>query len=145
MLRQASGALRRAVTSRRQASTLILADHDGGNMTPSTLAALTAASKLNETSAVLVAGAPSTVAEQAAKAQGVEAVFHFGSYFDTFIANSLSQSPPEATDPLPADYAEYAEYAAQKLAEGYYGGVPVVTVTPTKENALAGKIFGCSP
>jgi len=77
--------------------------------------------------------------------QGVEAVFHFGSYFDTFIANSLSQSPPEAADPLPADYAEYAKYAAQKLAEGYYGGVPVVTVTPTKENALAGKIFGCSP
>ena len=77
--------------------------------------------------------------------QGVEAVFHFGSYFDTFIANSLSQSPSETADPLPADYAEYAKYAAQKLAEGYYGGVPVVTVTPTKENALAGKIFGCSP
>ena len=76
MLRQASGALRRAVASRRQASTLILADHDGANMTPSTLAALTAASKLNDSSAVLVAGAPSTVAEQAAKACNVSAVFH---------------------------------------------------------------------
>ena len=38
MLRHASGALRR-VAARRQASTLILADHDGTNMTPSTLAA----------------------------------------------------------------------------------------------------------
>ena len=75
MLRHASGALRR-VAARRQASTLILADHDGANMTPSTLAALTAASKLNETSAVLVAGAPAAVAEQASKAAGVEAVFH---------------------------------------------------------------------
>ena len=55
MLRHATGALRR-VAARRQASTLILADHDGANMTPSTLAALTAASKLNETSAVLVHG-----------------------------------------------------------------------------------------
>ena len=75
MLRHATGALRR-VAARRQASTLILADHDGTNMTPSTLAALTAASKLNETSAVLVAGAPSTVAEQASKASNVSAVFH---------------------------------------------------------------------
>ena len=70
MLRHASGALRR-VAARRQASTLILADHDGSNMTPSTLAALTAASKLNETSAVLVAGAPAAVAEQASKASNV--------------------------------------------------------------------------
>ena len=67
MLRQASGALRRAVASRRQASTLIIADHDGANMTPSTLAALTAAGKLEEKSAVLVAGAPAAVAEQAAR------------------------------------------------------------------------------
>ena len=65
MLRHATGALRR-VAVRRQASTLILADHDGSNMTPSTLAALTAASKLNETSAVLVAGAPAAVAEDCA-------------------------------------------------------------------------------
>ncbi|UPR04047.1 hypothetical protein HOP50_15g73800 [Chloropicon primus] len=46
-------------------------------------------------------------------------------------------------NPFPSDYGEYARYSAQKLAEGYYGGVPVITVTPTKENALAGKIFGC--
>jgi hypothetical protein len=83
MLRHATGALRR-VAARRRASTLVLADHDGANMTPSTLAALTAASKLNEKSAVLVAGAPSTVAEQASKAAGVEAVFHV-------------EAPPSAT------------------------------------------------
>lgn len=75
MLRQASGVLRRAV-ARRQASTLVLADHDGATMTPSTLAALTAAGKLNPTSVVLVAGAPLAVAEQAARAAGVAAVFH---------------------------------------------------------------------
>ena len=75
MLRHASGALRR-VAARRQASTLILADHDGANMTPSTLAALTAASKLNETSAVLVAGAARRPSPNNRKASSVSAVFH---------------------------------------------------------------------
>lgn len=77
---------------------------------------------------------------------GVEAVFHFGDYFDTWINNMLAQasSAQKGENPFPPDYAEYAKYAAENLAAGYYGGVPVITVTPTKENALAGKIFSCS-
>ena len=94
----------------------------------------------NEVSMPLIANTP----------QGVEAIFHFGDYFDTWTANAQKQAEGQGTQvdafakPYPSDYGTFAKYAAHKLAEGYYGGVPVVTVTPTKENALAGKIFGCS-
>ena len=43
----------------------------------------------------------------------------------------------------PANITEYYNYAAEQLAAGFYGGVPVVYVTPTRENALNGTVFGC--
>merc|ERR1711977_483485 len=43
----------------------------------------------------------------------------------------------------PENITEYYTYAAKKLAEDYYGGIPVVLVNATKENALAGTMFSC--
>ena len=65
-------------SSRRGLSVLVLADHDNKALQPATLAAVTAAKKLNAGKVtVLVAGSQATpVAEQAAKVQGVDAVVH---------------------------------------------------------------------
>jgi len=52
----------------------------------------------------------------------------------------LQSSDPAAP---PANITEYYTYAAKKLAEDYYGGVPVLLVNVTKENALAGTMFSC--
>ena len=47
--------------------------------------------------------------------------------------------------PVPPRFKDYTEYSARQLAEGYYGGIPVVYASMKKEDALAGKVFGCSP
>ena len=44
---------------------------------------------------------------------------------------------------FPSNITQYLDDAAKQLAGGYYGGVPVVYLTPTKEKALAGELFGC--
>ena len=50
-----------------------------------------------------------------------------------------------STGPVPPRAKEFTEYGARQLAEGYYGGIPVVYASMKKEDALAGKVFGCSP
>jgi len=60
---------------------------------------------------------------------------------DKLIAEFIKQTPPDQT-PL-KNVTEYFSYAAKKLAEDYYGGIPVVLVNATKENALAGTMFSC--
>jgi len=94
----------------------------------------------NELSLPLEANAPG----------GVEALFTYGNGFFKVLDGLLENNQPEAkaefyVSQLPANATDYIAYAAKELAEKYYGGVPIVYVNPTKENALEGKIFGCSP
>jgi len=44
----------------------------------------------------------------------------------------------------PKNVTDYFAYAAMKLAYEYYGGIPVVMVNPTREDALAGTMFSCN-
>merc|ERR1711879_511052 len=60
--------------------------------------------------------------------------------------NSLGR--PASTEEMiasapPANITDFYNNAAKELASSYYEGVPVVYLTPTKENALAGTLFGC--
>lgn len=54
----------------------------------------------------------------------------------------LEQMDPEKY-PLPLNTTAYFYYAAKKLAKEYYGGIPVVSLNPTKVSALTGTMFGC--
>ena len=53
----------------------------------------------------------------------------------------LKMGEPGTTSP--ENITEYYKYAADKLAKEFYGDIPVVTLNPTKEDALAGTLFSC--
>ena len=79
---------------------------------------------------------------------GVEALFTYGNGYIKAVEKLVEKEKPEDQAMLrdiPANQTDYIAYAAKELAENYYGGVPIVYLNPTKENALEGKIFGCSP
>ena len=87
---------------------------------------------------------------EADTAQGVEAIFVVnskGAFVGTDAqlrgAEEIEKANPEVPELPPSNITQYLNEAAKQLAGGYYGGVPVVYLTPTKEKALAGEVFGC--
>ena len=62
---------------RRNASCLVLAEHDGAEVNPGTLAAVTAATKISQDVTMLVMGKDATkVANHAARIQGVKSAIN---------------------------------------------------------------------
>ena len=79
---------------------------------------------------------------------GVEAIFVMKDFFGpggTLELLEKQRGSGASTGPVPPRAKEFTEYGARQLAEGYYGGIPVVYASMKKEDALAGKVFGCSP
>eukprot|EP00499_Haloplacidia_sp_CaronLabIsolate_P004572 CAMPEP_0196782704 /NCGR_PEP_ID=MMETSP1104-20130614/11903_1 /TAXON_ID=33652 /ORGANISM="Cafeteria sp., Strain Caron Lab Isolate" /LENGTH=326 /DNA_ID=CAMNT_0042152947 /DNA_START=75 /DNA_END=1055 /DNA_ORIENTATION=- len=76
----------------RYGSSLVLADHAGGQLTPGTLSAITAASKIGGDITVLVAGSDSkSAADAASKVAGVASVLHADdAAFDHGVAENLT-------------------------------------------------------
>ena len=79
---------------------------------------------------------------------GVEAIFVRKDFFGpggTLELLEKQRGSGASTGPVPPRAKEFTEYGARQLAEGYYGGIPVVYASRKKEDVLAGKVFGCSP
>jgi electron transfer flavoprotein alpha subunit len=70
-----SSSKRSIISSSRKASTLVIAEHEGGNLSSSTLATVTAATKIGHPISVLVAGKDiASVADQVSKVNGIAKV-----------------------------------------------------------------------
>merc|ERR1711871_552498 len=79
---------------------------------------------------------------------GVEAIFVMKDLFGpggTLELLEKQLGSGASTFPVPLRAKEFTEYGARQLAENYDGGIPVVYASMKKEDALAGKVFGCSP
>lgn len=106
-------AAQRSFCSRRHASTLIVAEHDGVKLTESTLAAITACAAMKPITLLVGGSACKAAAEAAGKASGVDSV--------TYVeASSLDHGVAEEWAPLVVDLAKkggYTHIAGESGAE----------------------------
>jgi electron transfer flavoprotein alpha subunit len=104
-------AAQRSFSSRRHASTLIVAEHDGVKLTESTLAAITACAAMKPITLLIGGSACKSAAEAAGKASGVDSV----AYVE---APSLDHGVAEEWAPLVVDLAKkggYTHIASERL------------------------------
>mmetsp|Transcript_28466 Transcript_28466/g.90739 ORF Transcript_28466/g.90739 Transcript_28466/m.90739 type:complete len:329 (-) Transcript_28466:311-1297(-) len=128
-------AAQRSFCSRRHASTLIVAEHDGVKLTESTLAAITACAAMKPITLLVGGSACKAAAEAAGKASGVDSV--------TYVeASSLDHGVAEEWAPLVVDLAKKGGYthiagAASSFSKGLFPRVAAMLDVAQVSDVLA--------